>query len=87
MVAQEAEDRQAVDIGQHPVEHDHVVGRALGQGDRGHAIGRDVDDVPLGDQDPADEAGHLRFVFDYEDAHASSVRSVRRRVEVPTACL
>ena len=45
-----------VDVGQHPVEHDHVVGRLRRSGAmRGHAVRRDVDDVALGDQDAPDE--------------------------------
>ena len=47
---------------------------AFGQGDRGDAVGRDVDDVPLGDEDAADERRHLRLVLDHQDPHGAIVR-------------
>ena len=59
-----------VDVRQPAVQDDHVVRRGLGERDRRHAVGSDVDDVALGRQHPPDERGHLRFVFDHEDSHA-----------------
>ena len=76
-VAQQPKDGQSVDVGQHPVEDDHVVPAPLGQGDGRHPVRGDFDDMPLGDQDAPDQARHLRFVFDHEDAHAP--QSGRRR--------
>ena len=66
---EQAHHGHAVDVGQAAVEDDHVVRAGLGEGDRGHAVGRHVHDVALGHEHALDQGRHLRFVFDHEDSH------------------
>ena len=67
--AEQAQERDPVHVREHPVEDDHVIWPALGEGGAGHPVGRHVDNVALRGQDAFDQGGHLGFVLDHENLH------------------
>ena len=79
--AQRAQDLQAVDVGQHPVQH-HRVGPEVAAGASAvRAVGRDADLPALVAQRAGEHVGEVGFVVDDEDADAAC-----RRVGAAPAC-
>ena len=77
---QPAADLDAVDAGQHQVEHDRVVLDRLGHPERVVAGPGDVGGVALLDQAPAEQARHLELVLDDQDPHRTSIVRAEMRV-------
>ena len=69
--AQGAQHGQPVDLRQHAVEHQRVVGLGGGEEQAVLAVVRDVDHVPGLAQALGDETGHVGVVLDDQDAHGS----------------
>ena len=69
VVAQPAADLEAVDAGQHHVEHDRVVGGGARHPQRVLALDGDVGEHPLVAQAAADQGGQLDLVLDDQHAH------------------
>ena len=64
------EDGEAVEPGQHEVEHDEIVGWSLDdQVQRALAVGGDLDGVAFLGEALPDEAGDLTLVFGDQDPH------------------
>src|SRR3546814_18792526 len=55
--------------GQHPVEHDHVVGPRAGQVQAGHAVGRGVEHVPARFEVIEQVGDEIAVVLDYQNSH------------------
>ena len=71
VLADPAADLEAVDAGEHQVEHDRVVLGRLRHPDRVVARARDVDRVTLLDEPAPEQARHLELVLDDQDPHAA----------------
>ena len=81
VLANPAADLEAVDPGEHEVEHDRVVLGGLGHPDGVVAGAGDVDRMTLLDEAAVQEARHLQLVLDHEDAHPRHIvaRKMRAR--------
>jgi hypothetical protein len=65
---------QAVELGQHDVQYDQVVGRRGGQGQAVVAIVRDVYCIAVFFEAALEDAGQFMFVFNNQDAHGFQLR-------------
>ena len=71
-------DLEAVDPGEHEVEHDRVVLRRLRHPDRVVAGAREIDRVAFLGEAAMQEARHLQLVLDHQDAHARPLILARK---------
>ena len=70
LLAQRADQRQAVALGQHAVHHQHVVIAAVGQREALLAVGGEIGDVPDFAKRLDEIVGGVAVVFDNQKAHA-----------------
>ena len=78
VLAQLAEQRKAVELRQHDVEHRRVVSDRAGQRETLFTVGRMIHGEAILLQPVDDERGDLAVIFNYQHAHNSSETSVSK---------